>query len=246
MKLTTENTTKLTGLLNVASMCGIESIVIIDDKARGINPAKTCFLVSEDNLPKFPQKIGLGRLKDLQSRISVFADKSDVVIDAKESERGEITSLEVSSGRNKVQYRCQSTVMLGESIPKNVPDAFNPAYKIFINKDEMKMVLDAVRVMGSKRVTLAVKADRSVSFTTSDASNDNFTVALSTPAERITEDEDTVVQYYAVDVFSPVIKELMALDTAVVQMGERGTLTAKINQHNVVLLPQVNDDGDDE
>lgn len=246
MKLTTENTTKLNALLNTASICGIESIVVIDDKARGINPAKTCFLVSSDNLPQFPQKIGLGRLKDLQSRISVFADKSDVVIDAKESERGEITSLEVSSGRNKVQYRCQSTVMLADSIPKNVPDAFNPAYKLFINKDEMKMILDAVRVMGSKRITLAIKGDRTVSFTTSDASNDNFTVALSTPAERITEDEDTVVNYYAVDVFSPVIKELMSLDTAVVHVGERGTMTAKINQHSVVLLPQVNDDGEEE
>ena len=246
MKLTTENTAKLTALLNTAGICGIESIVIIDNKARGINPAKTCFLVSSDNLPQFPQKIGLGRLKDLQSRISVFTDKSDVVVDAKESERGEITSLEVSSGRNRVQYRCQSTVLLADSIPKNVPDAFNPAYKLFINKDEIKMILDAVRVMGSKRVTLSIKGDRSVSFTTSDASNDNFTVAISTPAERITEDEETVVNYYAVDVFSPVMKELMSLDTAVVQVGERGTMTAKINQHNVVLLPQVNDAGEEE
>lgn len=246
MKLKSDDTKNLTSLISAATMCGIDAVVVIDGKVRGINPAKTCVMLSTENVPAFSQKIGLGRLKELQSRLSVFSGKSDVVIDAKENDRGEISSIEISSGRNKVQYRCTSTVMLNDGIPKNVPDAFSPAYKVFIDKEEMKTTLDAIRVMGSKRITFCIKADRSVSITAMDSGNDNFTVSLATPAERITEDEDTIVNYYSVDVFAPIIKELMQFDTAVLHLGERGTLSAKMNGHMLIMLPQIGDDTEEE
>lgn len=244
MKLDQEQTQLLSNLLSVASICGIGSIVIVDGKARGINESKTCALISTDNLPQFSTKIGIGRIRDLQSRITVFAGKTDVVVDVKESDRGEVSALEISSGRNKVQYRCTSVVMLNDSIPKNVPDAFTPAVKIFMQKDEMRTLLDAVRVMGSKKITLVVKTDRTVSFTVADAGNDNFTVTLNTPAEIINADE-TIVQYYSADVLGPVMKEKMDGDTAVFNLGERGTFSTSVHGHTVIALPQIGDDGDE-
>ena len=242
MKLTSPDIANLITLLNTATLCGIDTVVIADGKARGVSPAKTSVLLSTENLPKM-NDVCIGRVKELQSRLSLFASNKDTVVQTKESDRGDIVSLEITAGRNKAQYRCASVALMGEKIPKNVPDAYAPMYSILLLKDEAKMLLDSVRVMNSKKIALIIKPDGTVNFDTMDDSNDHFTVAVENPATSLQDHDETIVNYFAVEIFSPVLRELMNSDAIEFSVGMK-TLSATINGHKIILVPQINEEED--
>ncbi len=243
MKLSSEEISKLKSLLVTCSSMGIDSVVIIDGVARGINDDKTTVLISKESIPNFGKKIGLSNLSTLMARLAIFNGKNDIVIDAKESDRGEISSLEASSGRSKFQFRCTSTMLLDGKIPKAVNDS--AASNIFITKEEAKTILDAVRVMGAKKICLVKNADRRVELSVADSNNDTFKVSVETPSEDLG-DEDTHVIFYPTDVFTSALKS-SAGDITQMTLGARGTLTVSVNSHPIILLPQVGDsEGDEE
>lgn len=243
MKLSSEEINKLKLLLSTCSSMNVDSIVIIDGVVRGMNDDKTSVLISKEGVPNFGKKIGLSNLSMLMARLSIFNGKSDITVDAKESDRGEISSLEAASGRSKFQFRCTSTVLLDGKIPKAVNDAATS--RIFLSKEEVKTVLDAVRVMGAKKICLVKNSDRRVELSIADSNNDTFKVSVETPCEDLGE-EDTQVVFYPTDVFTAALKA-SAGDLIQLTLGNRGTLTAQINNHPVILLPQVGDsDGDEE
>jgi hypothetical protein len=243
MKLSAQDTTNLVNILSTCSVGDIQSVIIEDGLVRGINESKTCVIISDFNVPKFPQKIGLSRLGSLKQRLDLFTNAAGTVIDAKESDRGEISSLDISAGRNKVQYRCTSTMLI--KAPKVIND--EAAVRVFVEKDELKMVLNAIKVMGGKKVLIAIKKDRAVSFQISDATNDNFSSAINTPAERLSdEDMDSVAHYYPADIFFAVFKnQADEFDTIAFDVGAVGTIKTKVNGHAITLLPQINEDAED-
>src|SRR5271155_1115845 len=101
MKLTAKDTSNLLTILAVCNVGGIESIVIEDGIVRGANAEKTFAIISNENIPKLPQKMGLGsssnpdatsrRLSSLRQRLELFAGSSDTIIEVRETERGEIS-----------------------------------------------------------------------------------------------------------------------------------------------------------
>ena len=245
MKLTTQDTANLLSILSTCSIGGIESIIIEDGVARGINEARTYILITTDSdIPRFPQKIGLSRLSSLRQRLELFTGNSGTVIEAKESERGEISSLEISAGRNKVQFRCTSTMLI--KAPKNVND--DPIFKVFVSRDELKMILNAVKVMGGKTVQLIIKKDRSAQFILSDSTNDVFTIALETPIELWpnVEEQDSVVHYHHADIFHSVMRAIPDADITAFTVGVQGTIRTKIHGHSITVMPKINEDSEEE
>jgi hypothetical protein len=98
--------------------------------------------------------------------------------------------------------------------------------------------------MGSKKVLLAIKKDRTVSFTLSDATNDGFDSILETPVEYLSEEAmNSVVHYYAADIFAAVMRS--DLDITSFDVGAVGTINVSVNGHAITLLPQINEDGED-
>lgn len=243
MKLSAQDTTNLMNILSTCAIGDIQSVIVEDNFVRGINESKTCVIISDFNVPKFPQKIGLSRLSSLKQRLDLFLNKSDIVIDAKESDRGEINSLDISAGKNKVQFRCTSSMLI--KAPKFIND--EAAVRVFVEKDELKMILNAIKVMGGKKVLIAIKKDCSVSFQISDATNDNFSSAINTPAERISkEDMDSVAHYYPADVFFAIFKnQAEEFDAIVFDVGAVGTIKVRLNGHQLTILPQINEDSED-
>jgi hypothetical protein len=239
MKLSNQDVQYLSTALSTLATCGIDSIIIEEGKIRGRTENNTCIFISDFNVPSFPQKVGLTRLSSLSSRLSIFG--SNVVIDAKESSRGEISSLEISGGRNKVQFRCTSTMLV--KAPKAVNDP--PQFRIFIKKDELKTILDAIRVMGAKRIVMSIRDDQSVGFDLADSNNDTFNVLLETKCENLG-DEDYPVHYYPHDVFVPVMKAALGeSDLLSIEVGQAGTIRTKLNGHQVILFPQIDTDGEE-
>lgn len=244
MQLSQNDLNNLLSIMSTATICGMESLVIIDGVARALNPSKTCFLRSESNIPKFDHPIGFGRIKDLTSRINVFGDKSKIQVTAKESRRNEIASLDLQSGKNKASYRCQSASMLAAECPKNVPDASNPAFKITLTKEECKMILDAVKVMGSKQVSIVIK-NAEVSLLVTDATNDQFSIGIERAAECLS-DEESGASNYAADVFCQLIREISSqTNNVVMQIGQKETLSLNVSGHTAILLPQINESEDE-
>jgi len=239
MKLSTQDISNISNILATASVGNIESLVIEDGIVRGVNAERTFVIISDQNVPKLPQKMGLSRLGSLKQRLDLFTDGA--IIDAKETERGEIGSLDISAGRNKVQFRCTSTALI--KAPKSINDT--PAYSISITREELKLLLNAIKIMGGKTLTLIIKKDGTAQITMSDVTNDRFDSVLETPVEVLTEGGDTVVHYYHAEVFHSVTRTISDSDVISLVVGAAGTISAEVNGHLVVMMPKINEDSEE-
>lgn len=243
MKLTTKDTAALNALLHTCGICDIESVIIEGGIARGVNESKTCALISDFDIPNLPQTMGLSRIGALRQRIDVFAGNNEAAVEVKESEKGEISSIEISAGKNKVQFRCTSSTLI--KAPKNINGT--PVNRVSIKKEELKMVFNAIKAMGGKKIMLSVRKDGNVTFRVDDATNDAFTISLDEDVTRLSnESMDSVAHYYSSDIFATVFKP--AFDEFAVitfDIGDNGIIKLKVNGHSVTLLPQINEEEDD-
>ena len=234
MKLTNNETQNLENILATAAIGGIDQIIIEDGFVRGVNPDKTFAIISNFNVPKFPQKIGIARLGTLAQRLAVFKGK-EPVIEVKESSRDEIACMEIVCGKNKVQFRCTSTMLI--KAPKAIND--DAACQIKLTKEETKTILDAIRVMSCKKVTLSIRKGGVVQFEIADETNDTFKITLDNPADK---EDDSVVYYYQASVLIAILKYKMEFDEAVLDIGVQGTIKTEINGHSITVLPQIGDE----
>lgn len=237
MKLSSQDTQNLQNILTTCALVGIESILFEEGKVRGATESNTCIMISDTGIPAFSQKIGLSKISSLKQRLDAFVGNSSLIIDAKESDKGEISSLDISAGKNKVQFRCTSTRIIKP--PKGVNDP--TAFKISATKDEMKMILNAVKVMSAEKVEIVIKKGGEVSFSLADTNNDIFLVVLENQAKKVSEEDlDSVVHYYDASVFASVIRNTS--DAEVLSIGGAGTIRVKVNGHELILMARVNDD----
>ena len=240
MKLSANDTSNLETILDTCISFDIDSIIIGEGLIRGVNAAKTCAIISDVNVPSLPQTLGISRLKDLNSRLAVFKALKDTTIDAKESDRGEISSLTISAGRNKVQFRCTSSMLI--KAPKQINDDVLGIVKF--SSDESKMILNAIKVMDCKQVVIAAKADKSVVVEMMDSNNDAFKIDIESQFES--DSSTSSVTYYSPSVLKPIL-QISAVEDRVLEiiLGENGTLVTTVNGHAITILPLVGD-GDDE
>jgi len=235
MKLSTKSVIQLEAILQTAVIGGIDALIFEDGAARGMNADKSFAMIANDNIPELPQKMGLSKISSLLSRMALF--KSDMNIDVKESERGEISVIEISSGKNKVQFRCTSTILI--KAPKSINDTLG--CKVMLTKQESKTLLDAIRVMGAKTASLTIMKNGTTRFNLLDDSHNDFTLVLEQESVR----EDTVVFPYKTDVLVSLIRNKSDLDEIVLDIGEMGTIKTDINGYSVTVIPEISEDSDD-
>lgn len=242
MKLSSDDISNLINILNTCNTGDIETIIIEDGFVRGVNEARNFVILSNEGVPTLPQKMGLGRLNAIRQRMDLFATNTSTVINVVESDRGEISSIEISAGKNKVQARCMSTVLI--KAPKVINDPDDIA--ITLSKDEMKLLLNAVKVMGSAVVQLIVKSDGTVHFIASDESNDAFNMTLDSSVEWLSDDVGAKVHYYHANIFLAVLRKLSDMDEVIGIVGAAGTFKTQLNGHMVYILSKIDEDADEE
>ncbi len=245
MKLSTADISNLSGIIETCAIGSIDSVIIEDGVVRGINDARTFVIISDVAVPKLTQKLGLSRLSSLKQRLGLFASDSSMSIDAKESERGEISSLELLAGKSKAQFRCTSTQLI--KAPKSVNDP--EAFSLGIEGAELQLILNAIKVMGGKTIQLIIKKDSSVSVVVNDATNDAFSTVLSLPAESISgEEHDSVIHYYHADIFSAALRSASGSQNSDVgfTIAETGTLRLEVNGRQVVVMSKINEDSNED
>lgn len=242
MKLSNTDIQNLYDTIVTCALGDIDDILIDGGVIRGVSADRACLIISDYNVPAFTQKVGLSRLSKLRQRLDLFMTggkaENGVTLEAKESERGEITQLEIACGKDRLQYRCTSTSNI--RAPKSVND--EPAFLIAINKKQLALVLNALRVMGSGRLVLSIKVDGTVTFQVTDSNNDSFVLVNETPAEKLGEQEESVVHYYSSDVFASVVRA--AGEEVALSVGAMGSITILVNGHPLTLLPQIGDDNE--
>ena len=236
MKLSPIDIAALRVILTTCNSADIDAVIIEDGVIRGINEARTCAIISSVNVPNLGnQKMGMTRLSALKARLDLLGDGA--AVDAKETDRGEISQLEMSSGKNRAQYRCTSSALI--KAPKSINDT--PVYAVQINKEQLQLVFYGLRVYGAKTVCVAIRKDGVTSIEAKDTNNDVFSVTLDTVAEMVGGDgADSVANYYAADVFSALLKAPQ--DAVSIIIGAAGTLTVTVNEHCMTVLPQVTGD----
>lgn len=240
MKLKTDDITALKNILAACNVGAIDGILIEDGIIRGANETKSFAIISRLNVPEFGKKIGMTRLNVLKARLDVFVNK-EIVINAVESPRDEISSLEISAGKSKVQFRCTSTAFFNKKVPIAINDITEFAFSL--SPDDCRAVLDAVRVMGAKQVVMQINADDNiVSFEIVDDCNEVFRIDTDV---QIIADTDTrnAVHCYPSEVFCNVLKSTKGENLPVV-IGAKGTFKSVVFGHEVVLMPQVNTSSD--
>lgn len=238
MILENSDISKLGIILHVANIAGFESLILEEGRVRALNESKTCALVATEGGPVLPQKMGLSRLSALRSRLELFS-KEGLRIEAMESSRSEIAQLELSSGKSKAQFRCTSTALI--SAPQSIND--EPAAVLSVSYTEIRMLLDAVRAMGSKLVRLAISDDGKVKIQVSDSTNDTFSAELDGVAEFINT-TDSVAYSYSTDVLCPILKACHDAGPTNLVIGEKGTLSVSLWGLPLTLLPQISDTED--
>lgn len=236
MKLSRADAVNLNNLLSTVAICGIESIVIEDGVASGLNNKQAVF-ISNSDVPNFGQKIGLARLNLLRARLDLFVNNPAVTIESKESDRGEITQLDISAGKSKVQFRCTSTALI--KAPKKIND--EAVSLITVNKEQLQLILSSTKVMGAKQLALAIKKDGPVLFEIVDATHDKMTVELEQPVERLgsTEDLETTVHFYNADILMAVFRAGSTDDGISFTVGEAGTVNSLIHGHAIYVFSQI-------
>lgn len=234
MKIESGDVENINGIISACAIGGVESIIIEDGTVRGVDEARTFVIISDVGVPKLSHKIGLTRLSALKQRLDLFKNPA---IDAKETDRGEISSLEITSGKNNVQFRCTSTSLI--KAPKSVNDT--DAFSISITKDELKLLSNSIKAMSSKTIQLIAKRDGVISFVISDSNNDAVTITLDQVYETT---RDTDVFYYHADTFGAVIRDFISSEVAMgaFVVGESGTLKTVTRGHIVYLLPKIGED----
>jgi hypothetical protein len=241
VKLTTKDIEQLRKVISTCLVGSIDSIIIEDGTVRGINDDKNFTIISmiEGGGLKLPQKMGLTRLSQLQQRLDLFS-ASDLVVDVRESDRGEISSLDIRAGKSNIQFRCMSTSLI--PAPRSLNDS--EAFKIFITKAELKILLSALRMLGSKKdVQLIIKPDSTVTFILGEAAEDVLTMVLENPIDGTCDDH--VVHYYTSEILLSVLKTASE-EIITLNVGKRGIIWYKINDLSVAVLPKINNTDEDE
>ena len=234
MKLTHTDVDTLKSILTVSKIIGVEGIVIHEGMARGAKPSLDAAILTEADLSiSKDSKIGIGRVSELEKRISIFQGTVD--IEGKSNDAGDVSMLTLSSGKTKVQFRCTSANLM--RYPKSNED--QPVAVITFNKSEVQQAAKAAKTLGSENIVIQISRAGTVSLECSDSSNDRFTIELEKEVEFI-EDAEGIVQTYLAGMFVDVLDAACKdSDEVTIVLGESGSITAKIKGHTVLIMSQI-------
>jgi len=240
MKLSTIAVQNLYDLFTTCAVADIDQLLIDEGWARGVNEERSCLIISDFQVPAFGgAKCGLTRLSELRRRFELFMlggkFEEGFSVEAAISERAaEVARLNLALGKDRLEWRCAPASMV--PAPKSVND--EPACIISVNRRQLALMLNGLRLAASSKLTLSVRPDGTATFQVV-AASDNLIITNDTPAELVTELEQSMVHHYLPKVLSSILR--VVGDEASLAVGVGGTITTIVRGHPLILLPQIGD-----
>lgn len=238
MKLSKEEASQLRNIINTAAMAGIDGIVFQDKSIRVASGLKggSCAIIARTGVPALEQKMGITRIPIFKKRLELLADAPNLEINTKESDRGEVTLIDISAGKAKTNYRCTASALI--RAPGGVDDG-GVFGSIVMSKDELNLLISGIRTMGAPRVVLILSPSGAATFEATDG-NDKFTVELEAPVERDEDNSNSSVFYYDSNIFSSLLKASIGNDDSIsVAVGISGTIQFNLNNCEMSIFAQV-------
>ena len=256
--LSKESVSKLNKVIETCLLAGIENVLIENDPdgdegqavIRGINDDRTCLILSHAEVPELGGEgkvLGLSRMNILRSRVNVLNTDDSFEMSVETNNKNEVSVLGLKSSKAKTQFRCASPSII--KAPKAVND--EALAIIQISKGDVATINSAAKSMGAKTFTLMCKknGDAYEAFIEYyDANQDVFSIKVNDNVEFLDEPA-TFVYYYITDVFLGLIRQINSglgeNETSFpIIVGKGGTLRLIINNHEIILVPQTNTQGD--
>ena len=240
MKLTTLDISNLNNIINVCALANIDMLLLDATVPKpllsGINADRTCVIITNDNIPSIQsgEKLALKKFKILKSRLDLFKADPKLSVETKSKPNGDISELHIKGTNASVQFRTVSSNAV--QCPKAIDDV--PTKVIKITREEVALILNAEKAMGSKKVTISIKSSNAVSVEFTDANNDLFSIGLSNPALDATDEssDTSVVAYYYSDVFTSLIKAAVAEDDSVEVSLYESSSQIVVNGYTMILI----------
>lgn len=234
MKLNPKDVEVLRSILSACKVIGVDGIVIHEGMARGAKVSLDAAILSPASMSiSEALRIGIGRVAELEKRLSIFP--GELSIEGKANEAGDVSMLTLSSGKSKMQFRCTSASLM--KYPKSNED---PEFgTITLNRAETTQLSKAVRSLSPETVVLQVSRAGTVRLECVDSSNDRFDIELAKPIEFADEEEGAVQTYLAsllTDVLDAAAKDAEEFSFV---LGQGGSITAQAKGHTLLVMPQI-------
>lgn len=234
MKLSQEEIINLKRALDTCKIVNIDSAVISEDKIRGAAITKDVAIISPLKLDLGEMKLGVGRIAELKKRLELYG--VDANIELASNERGDVTQVNISAGKSKIQFRCTGERQI--RYPKSNED--QPFAVVSLTRDEVQQLSKAAKTLGAPSIVLhSTRGGEIRAECAEESTNDKFALELSTTAEFIENTSSFVFTYKAANLIAALDASNKDSD-AQLTIGESGSITLPINGFTIMLMPQIN------
>ena len=235
MKLLPETIKYIQHVVDVATLVGIDEVIIEPNHIRAVDENRTVVINHTENVPTFEfGSIGLNRLSTFKSRLSIAASQKDFEVITKTRDDDSVMSLTFKGKGTKIDYLC------GRPSTIKAPRAINETFisEFTLNSDALSMMLKGQSAMGGADVVSFSYEDGIIRLEIVDPINkDVFNYVMEgTELTMLDESVSSFTQKYP-------IKTLLAMgkeeNNMRVQIGRKGLLKALVNKITLYVIPKV-------
>jgi hypothetical protein len=233
MKITKDTLMQIENIITSAKLVDVTDLIISNDLVRGINKAKTAFILSDLELPDDFANLAINRPDVYKSRFNLVKNIDDCVTTAKIREKDEgdfIEQIDFKSKSVKVQYRCCNPTMI--SAPKSIND--KEFYTIKFSQEDVDMLNKASGSIDTLNIKIE-GSEEGLRYELVDLSGDTITV----DSESQIECEEDTFDFNFSFVQKPFLQLLKNCDIFEFSLGLKGVFKIKVNNIYFYLLPQV-------
>ena len=240
-KLSEASIKRLSDLLAVAGLSGLDRVVINQTIIRGIDDKKSVLLIqpNDGSIDLGGASMSLGRLGTLASMVSLIRGRDEkVIIEANlNADETEVVSLKIIGSGAKAEFRCAAAVT-GDSIPRALNSV--PVWEFPIMSEVVGQVIAAASALGADRVGVMYKAGE-VSFECQYSNTDSIVTSVTSDIRWLPEDDTPQSSFYHIlpcKSFFPLLKAVAsANDVANINVGSAGVVTLMVKGFQMYVLP---------
>lgn len=241
MKLTHEDLIRIRTAFAAARSAGVEAVMISEKKIRGISPTGKAAIIADIGIDTGIAKIGIGKIAELEKRLAIFS--TEMTAECTVNANNDCSLLAIKAGRSSIQFKCTSEKFI--KYPKSITDPATAT--LILTKAEVQQIIKAIRTLGAEILTIQIKkSDLSVHVECTSMTHETYKTDIE--SEAAFEDEaQNIVQTYDGNCISQVL-DAASRDSDVIGLilGEGGSLTTMIGNHTMIIMPEANNEGEDE
>lgn len=229
MKIEIADLNYIQNVIKTADLVKIGNIAVEAGRIRGMDEARTAFILHTANVPDFAfGSIGLNRMAEFVARFNLARNATNFTMDATVETSGDspfVRAIQMKGKGLKVDYRCANPLTI--QAPKKLNDPF--AYSFDIAPEVVTYLQQGQSAYRAENVTFIGTSD-GVSMQLSDINNDKMEYVFADFCSILLEDDAPVeVKFtynYPIKALLPLVK---ASPTAKMFINTKGVLRLNVN-----------------